>query len=76
MHIEDIFHFLKGGGPFQFFRLHPEMRLRYPKGHLFSPGKFCSTVGPMNLEKEINYVRNQSVHYAVDARQRRIGAFL
>lgn len=74
--IPEIFQFLKGGTSFQFFRIHPEFRLRYPHGHLFSPGKFCRTVGPVDLDKEINYVENQSAHRTIDVHQKKIDWFL
>ncbi len=50
---------LKGGSSFDFFHLHPIFRLRYPKGHLLAPGKFCRSVGDVDLETTKNYVRNQ-----------------
>ena len=72
MSLQELFQYLKGGSSFQFFRLHPEFRMRYPKGHLFSPGKFCRSVGPVDMDREINYVRNQSLHHIIDAGQRRL----
>ena len=51
---------LKGASSYDFFHLHPEFRLRYPQGHLFSPGKFCRSVGDVDLEKTKNYVREQA----------------
>lgn len=76
MCVPDIFRFLKGATSFQFFRMHPEFRKRYPHGHLFSPGKFIRTVGPVELDTEINYVRNQAAKHEVDARQKRMSWFL
>ncbi len=51
---------LKGRSSYEFFKLHPFMRLRYPKGHLWSKGKFYRTTGDINLEKTRWYVRHQS----------------
>jgi putative transposase len=51
---------LKGGSSYDFFHLHPEFRLRYLKGHLFAPGKFCRSVGDVDLKTTANYVRNQA----------------
>ncbi len=51
---------LKGGSSYDFFHLHPEFRLRYPKGHLLAPGKFCRSVGDVDLEKTRSYVREQA----------------
>ncbi len=59
---------LKGGSSYDFFHLHPEFRLRYPKGHLFAPGKFCRSVGSVDLETTKKYVRDQAL-------QSRLGDF-
>ena len=50
---------LKGRSSYEFFRKHPNMRLRYPKGHLWSRGKFYRTVGDVDLETTRSYVRRQ-----------------
>jgi putative transposase len=50
---------LKGGSSFLFFKYKEKARLRYPKGHLFSKGKFASSVGFVQLDVVKNYVRNQ-----------------
>ena len=42
----------------------PKLRLRYPKGHLWSTGKFAISVGNITLEKAKEYVRNQKAHHA------------
>ena len=55
---------LKGGSAYLFFRNHERARLRYPRGHLWSPGKFAASVGFIQLDKAKEYVRNQSVHHA------------
>ena len=54
---------LKGGSAFLFFKFHPKARFRYPKGHLWSRGKFASTVGFVQLDVVKEYVRNQSIHH-------------
>ena len=41
---------LKGGSARLFFRFHERARLRYPKGHLWSPGKFAASIGFIQLE--------------------------
>ena len=46
------------------FRLKPKLRLRYPKGHLWSSGKFAISVGHITLEKAKEYVKGQEVHHA------------
>lgn len=46
------------------FALIPKLRLRYPRGHLWSAGKFVINVGNITLEKAKEYVKNQAVHHA------------
>ena len=42
----------------------PKLRFRYPKGTLWSKGKFAMSVGNITLEKAKEYVRNQETHHA------------
>jgi putative transposase len=55
---------LKGGSAYLYFRANEKTRLRYPKGHLWSPGKFASSLGFIQVEKAKDYVRNQDIHHA------------
>ncbi len=55
---------LKGGSARLFFQFHERARLRYPKGHLWSPGKFAASLGFIQLEAAKSYVRNQDEHHA------------
>jgi len=57
-------HLLKGYSAKILFVLIPGFRKRYPKGHLWSPGKFAISVGNITLEKSKEYVRNQKAHHA------------
>ena len=50
---------LKGGSSYRFFRLHPNFRLRYPKGHFWSPGHFSRSVSNVSASTIVNYIRNQ-----------------
>ena len=50
---------LKGFTSFILFRLIPQFKKRYPRGHLWSRGSFASTVGYTQLDIVINYVKNQ-----------------
>ena len=50
---------LKGVSARLFFKNNPKARLRYPNGHLWSPGKFASSLGFIQIEKAVDYVRNQ-----------------
>ena len=38
------------------FQLVPNLRKLYPRGHLWSPGKFAASVGHITLEKAKNYL--------------------
>ena len=55
---------LKGGSARLFFQFNERARLRYPKGHLWSPGKFAASLGFIQLETAKNYVRSQDVHHS------------
>jgi putative transposase len=54
---------LKGRSAFLFFRNHPKARLRYPRGHLWSRGKFATSVGYSDLPTIIHYVQHQEEHH-------------
>ena len=55
---------LKGLSAKLFFEHHKKARLRYPRGHLWSRGKFASSVGFTNLETINNYIASQPEHHA------------
>ena len=55
---------LKGISARLFFKNNPKARLRYPKGHLWSPGKFAASLGFIQLGKAVDYVRSQDLHHA------------
>ena len=55
---------LKGGSAYLFFRANKKVRLRYPRGHLWSPGKFASSLGFIQVEQAKDYVRNQDIHHS------------
>ena len=59
-----VLQFLKGGSARLFFQFAEKMRLRYPRGHLWSRGKFASSVGFVQLDTVKDYVRNQSVKHS------------
>jgi putative transposase len=58
-----VLQILKGRSSYLFFRQNEKARLRYPLGHLWSRGKFASSVGFTNLEVVNNYVENQKEHH-------------
>jgi len=55
---------LKGLSARIIFALIPKLRSRYPKGNLWSRGKFAISVGNITLEKAKEYVKNQKAHHA------------
>jgi len=54
---------IKGSSAYLFFRFHPKARLRYPKGHLWSKGKFIASIGFTDLDFTIAYVLHQREHH-------------
>ena len=46
------------------FAVMPNLRLRYPKGSVWSSGKFALSVGNITLDKAKEYVKNQAVHHS------------
>jgi putative transposase len=59
------FNLLKGRSSYIIFRVKEKFRLRYPKGHFWSPGGFASTVGYNDLDSMIKYIENQQQHHNV-----------
>lgn len=51
---------LKGGLSYRLFKANAHFRLRYPKGHFFSPGAFASSVGYTTVDVVDSYVKNQN----------------
>jgi len=58
-----VLQLLKGISAKLFFEHKEKMRLRYPRGHLWSRGKFASSVGFVQLETVKQYVRHQEEHH-------------
>jgi putative transposase len=56
-------HKLKGISAKLFFEKCPNMRKRYPRGHLWSRGKFAASLGFITVEVANNYVKNQDKHH-------------
>jgi putative transposase len=50
---------LKGTSSRELFKRKPHFKLRYSKGHFWSPGKFYRSVGDADMETVLQYVRNQ-----------------
>ena len=51
---------LKGGSSYQLFRANKHFRLRYPKGHFWSPGKFTRSIGDADLPTVVDYVERHN----------------
>ena len=58
-----IVQLIKGASSYLFFKFHPKARLRYPRRHLWSKGKFISSVGFTDLDFTISYVLHQEEHH-------------
>ena len=54
---------IKGLSSFILFRICPDLRKRYPKGHFWNAGYFCCAVG-VNFDEVFSYVENQELHHA------------
>ena len=54
---------VKGLSAYIIFRLCPNLRLRYPKGHFWSEGYFCEGVGNSDYAATYAYVENQEMHH-------------
>ena len=63
MSVSKTLQLLKGGSSKLFFEFHEKAKLRYPKRHLWSRGKFASSVGFVQLDVVKEYVKNQNVHH-------------
>lgn len=51
-------HLIKGFSARLMFKLVPNFRKRYPKGRLWSPGKFAASVGHITLENAKKYLED------------------
>ena len=56
---------LKGCSANFFFKNHPQARLRYPQGHLWSRGGCPVTVGYTQLSETEQYILNQAKHHGL-----------
>jgi len=58
MSVSKALHLLKGASSHKLFKRKPNFRKRYPRGHLWSPGKFYRGVGDADIETVIKYVQD------------------
>lgn len=61
--VSKVLQLLKGISARLFFEKKEHARLRYPRGHLWSRGKFAATVGFVQIDVVREYVRNQDEHH-------------
>jgi len=54
---------IKGLSAYILFRLCPELRKRYPRGHFWNAGYFCAGCGS-DFDKAYSYIENQELHHA------------
>ena len=55
---------IKGLSSYILFRICPNLRKRYAKGHFWSEGYFCDGVGESTYPIAYEYVKNQEFHHA------------
>ena len=58
MSVSQAKQFLKGISSYKIFRLHPNFRLRYPRGHFWSPGTFCRSISNVTSGAIKKYIEN------------------
>jgi len=51
---------LKGASSYELLRAVPNLRLRYPQGHLWSRGNFKDSLGRLTSEAAQRYIREQN----------------
>jgi len=61
----EAFRVLKGRSAYLIFRHKEKMRLRYPRGHFWSPGGCAVTVGYNDFISMVTYIQNQENHHNV-----------
>ena len=60
--VAKLLQIIKGFSSYILFRLVPNFRKRYPKGHFWSEGYFCASCGS-DFEKAMKYIENQEIHH-------------
>ena len=56
---------IKGFSAYLLFRFIPNLRLRYPKGHLWTKGKFMASVGHITLENAKKYLEEHHAKFTL-----------
>ena len=55
---------IKGLSSYILFRLCPDLRKRYPKGHFWTEGYFCDGVGESNFTWTYSYIESQELRHS------------
>ena len=55
---------IKGLSSFILFKLCPDLRLRYPRGHFWNKGYFCAGCGN-DFERAKKYIEDQEMHHSL-----------
>ena len=63
MSVAILIQIIKGLSAYLLFRICPDLRKRYPRGHFWSEGYFCEGCGS-DFEKALAYVKNQKMHHS------------
>ena len=61
----ELMNLLKGFSSYLLFRICPNLRKRYPKGHFWNGGYFCDSVGISDFEQAYRYIENQEEHHCI-----------
>jgi putative transposase len=56
---------VKGLSSYLLFRICPNLRKRYPKGHFWNGGYFCEGVGVNNFDRVYSYIEKQEEHHGL-----------
>ena len=55
---------IKGLSSYLLFRICPDLRKRYPKGHFWNSRYFCEGVGESDFSATYDYIEKQELHHA------------
>lgn len=56
---------LKGLSSYLLFRICPNLRKRYPRGHFWNGGYFCEGVGVNDFDRVFSYIEKQEEHHCI-----------
>lgn len=64
MSVAKLLQIIKGLSAYLLFKICPNLRKRYPRGHFWSEGYFCASCGS-DFEKAYSYIEKQEEHHCV-----------